>query len=315
MNAESFAEYLKNPSRLYQINYQELKSLALQYPYCQNLQWLLLYKSGIDHHRDFDANLEKTAASSLDRTLLFRQMQDVIEQEKPMALLNFEETLDLQEVPNLQFQPKPLEREQPSEEPPAPKSEALPFEPPITSAPEAATEELEMNLPAEPEAQAEEEAPAPEEQIQNELIAAEAPEPEASIVDETEVTIEDAEAAEVPTVVEAATTPTEETPDATPAPTPKKTFDSWHTYQPPTITIKSKTKKTEVPLKHTEEMVAKIAQQSLLEQDEVISETLAAILARQGQKEKAIKMYERLILQFPKKSAFFAAQINKLKSS
>ncbi len=297
MNAESFAEYLKSPSRLYQINYQELKSLALQYPYCQNLQWLLLYKSGIDHHRDFDANLEKTAAGSLNRTMLFRQMQDVIEQEKPLELLNFEETLDLQKVPDLQFQPKPLEREQPGEELAASEIEAQPFELPIKKASELETEELELNLPAEPETSTEEEPPASEEPI--ETIHSESPASEE-------------EEGEVP---DALPEPEKEaTPTTANSPTPKKTFDSWHTYQPPTIQIKSKKQKAAPPLRNTETLVKEIAQRSLLEQDEVISETLAAILARQGQTEKAIKMYERLILLFPKKSAFFAAQINKLKS-
>ena len=37
MNAENFSDYLKSTSELYKVSYQELKSLALQYPYCTNL--------------------------------------------------------------------------------------------------------------------------------------------------------------------------------------------------------------------------------------------------------------------------------------
>lgn len=48
------------------------------------------------------------------------------------------------------------------------------------------------------------------------------------------------------------------------------------------------------------------------EKDEVVSETLADILAKQGQKDKAIKMYEALSLKFPKKSRLFADKIAKL---
>jgi hypothetical protein len=299
MNAESFAEYLKNPSRLYQINYQELKSLALQYPYCQNLQWLLLYKSGIDHHRDFDANLEKTAAGSLDRTLLFRQMQRVIEQEKPVELPNFEETLDLREVPNLQFQPKPVQRDEPKEAPPVAKGQ--PLSPPPKQEPIV---KKNINLP-------------------EEELKSEPPPRQVEPPPKTKKIAPDSKPSIVPPPPEEPPSKTPEKPsvekqtDTTPAPKPKKAFDSWSTYQPPTIKVKpaKRTEKAKTPLKNTEETAAKIAQKSLLEQDEVISETLAAILARQGQTEKAIKMYERLILHFPKKSAFFAAQIKKLKST
>lgn len=304
MNAESFAEYLKNPSRLYQINYQELKSLALQYPYCQNLQWLLLYKSGIDHHRDFDANLEKTAAGSLDRTLLFRQMQRVIEQEKPVELPNLEETLNLQEVPNLQLQPKPIQREAPKEEPPVAKSQPTPPPPPAPEKQPLVENKLDLS----------EKEPSPEatpQKIEQPI--------------ETKKTVPEPEPTPdlVPPAPKEAPSKTPEPASAakktvgTPAPKPKKDFDSWNTYQPPTIKIKpgKRLDDAETPLQNTEETAAKIAQKSLLEQDEVLSETLAAILARQGQTEKAIKMYERLILHFPKKSAFFAAQIQKLKSS
>lgn len=46
-----------------------------------------------------------------------------------------------------------------------------------------------------------------------------------------------------------------------------------------------------------------------------ISETLAAIFADQGNKEMAIKGYEKLMLKNPKKSAYFAALIKKIKES
>lgn len=45
----------------------------------------------------------------------------------------------------------------------------------------------------------------------------------------------------------------------------------------------------------------------------VITETLAELLANQGQIDKAISMYQRLTLIFPDKSSFFAAKIKKLK--
>jgi hypothetical protein len=56
-----------------------------------------------------------------------------------------------------------------------------------------------------------------------------------------------------------------------------------------------------------------LAEKSVAENKDVISETLAKLLARQGNKDKAIAMYERLCLVFPEKSATFAAEIEKLK--
>ncbi|BDS12434.1 hypothetical protein [Aureispira anguillae] len=52
---------------------------------------------------------------------------------------------------------------------------------------------------------------------------------------------------------------------------------------------------------------------STTEDEEVASETLADLLALQGQKVKAIKMYETLSLKFPEKSRFFADKITELK--
>lgn len=49
------------------------------------------------------------------------------------------------------------------------------------------------------------------------------------------------------------------------------------------------------------------------ENEEVASETLADLLAKQGQKSKAIKMYESLSLKFPEKNRLFADKITELK--
>lgn len=69
--------------------------------------------------------------------------------------------------------------------------------------------------------------------------------------------------------------------------------------------------------KQTEHRVQELNQKAKSSQElkaEVVSETLAALLAQQGHHSKAIKMYEKLARKFPEKSANFAALIKKLKS-
>ena len=53
--------------------------------------------------------------------------------------------------------------------------------------------------------------------------------------------------------------------------------------------------------------------ESLKDSQEAATETLADIYAVQGHKDKAIEIYEQLILKYPEKHIYFAAQIERLK--
>ena len=56
----------------------------------------------------------------------------------------------------------------------------------------------------------------------------------------------------------------------------------------------------------------KLIDHSIVEREGVISETYADLLATQGYTQKAIELYQRLMLKFPEKSGYFAAKIEEL---
>ncbi len=60
---------------------------------------------------------------------------------------------------------------------------------------------------------------------------------------------------------------------------------------------------------------ANYSKPSLVEDPEIVSETLAMLYLRQGYPGKAIKIYKKLALLFPEKSCYFAALIQEAKNS
>jgi hypothetical protein len=67
------------------------------------------------------------------------------------------------------------------------------------------------------------------------------------------------------------------------------------------------------PAPKTAGIAQQLAERSVAENQDVISETLAKLYAKQGYRDKAAQMYARLALLFPEKSPYFAAEIEKLK--
>lgn len=91
MNAEQFVTYLQDESHLYSLNYQEFKGLALKYPYCQNLRFLVLKKSQLAAipEKEQEENLQLAAAYLTDRRFLYQKLKRLREQPPlPLAQLS-----------------------------------------------------------------------------------------------------------------------------------------------------------------------------------------------------------------------------------
>ncbi len=423
MNAENFHEYLKNPSLLYQANYQELKSLVVQYPYSSNLRLLLLLKSLIDNHKDFDRNLVLASMYGIDRAKLFDQVR-MYEQAAaaPENVVIAEEYLELKDLSVIEDLPQKTSTEKPEpleqaldieemfipEEPTIHKAglediedeadfledipsvnpntdRGAPTPPPLMSLEDlmaddfAIDEEEEEIGNEEPEAAGEDEEEkdveivfgtddtTEEQQDEIDLIVEEAlqnakekllvkgfflrimddaaaiagiagnldfepgaksdtPEetigPEVEQAGSTGTATEDENVADEKPAEEEKEAPGN---DETLSPTPTTKFSSWlQQLQPPQVSkeppVIPKVEKTEKQDEEKEEErqvvdeAKELAAKSVVENFDIATETLAAVLEEQGHYRKAIAMYERLMLKYPEKSTFFAAKIEELKS-
>ena len=100
--------------------------------------------------------------------------------------------------------------------------------------------------------------------------------------------------------------------------TSEKKFDPEGLHQKEQHEIIEEFIKTQPSIKGRVSSASAASQNDLTEKNEVyneniISETLAQILIKQGKKDKAIDILKKLIWKFPQKKAYFAAQIEDLK--
>ncbi len=72
-------------------------------------------------------------------------------------------------------------------------------------------------------------------------------------------------------------------------------------------------KTTSLSISSDAELQADLTQKSTTFHDDLATETLAQILWQQGKLQRALAIYEKLVLRFPEKKTYFAALIEKLK--
>ncbi len=216
MNIALLLACIKNPDRLRQVSYQELKTLVLQFPYAANLRQLLWEKSQLENHPEKEKNLHFASLYSLNRNHLAAKFR----------IFNNAE--------NTQIKKPSLDHNQD-------------FKP-------------------------------------NEEVS-------------------------VTRII----------------PKEKDFFSSWNESVGTPFTVKNTSRHIgENPLyrpvpvhqfKNSIQESSVLAERSVQENLMPVSETYARLLVQQNQIEKAIEVYNRLILIFPKKSTFFAGEIENLKNN
>ena len=288
MNKQLFQELLQSPKAYEQVSIQSLKDLSNDFPFSALVKSVYLKKLYLEEDYRFENELFKTAMLVPDRAalkrFLFDQQPLVLQpssaKEKPLTQLRIIE--DDSKVVDSAPDPKAIEKDN----------------------------TVQKVVP----------------ELENELIA-QAINASISIeVKEEQHTKEEAEKQKV------SGPPFDQQEDQSAILDGKQTFSQWvNTFQ-----FKNQSKLIEKEnfrknaealidqfIKSQPKIVAKKefytaenrAKKSVEETGDIASETLANIYAAQGKLQKAIQTYERLILRFPEKKAYFAGQISQLKNN
>ena len=313
MAAAEFADLLAHPNQLSTVAYETLDQLLLAHPYCNGLRMLLLKKYKNDKHGAFERHLMLASMYATDRGRLYDYLHTSVvsnaQVEAPIAEPAEDRSTAPAEQTVLLVEPPNIYRHKVSENPPM-----LAFQPPLTA------EELAAQTPlAKPERDDLSIMP-----IEEWLSQAPPPAEEKEALPKEQPQRRSFKLSRIPTFkvdmndfLEGKPIEAIPTPEAPPPPNAetKEASDEADVFdffmQQTNSFLQSLHDRKEGRPKPL--LDAQLDDQSTNENDAIISETLAGLLAAQGQNAKAIKMYAALSLKFPEKSRFFADKIAALK--
>jgi hypothetical protein len=282
MTQERFLQILNDPTQLGGISYEELKTLTLAYPATHNLRVLLAIKAQQVDHPDFARQLASAAAYSLDRTHLFHLMAPA--QLAPQAIAMGEEVLELKPIADIRKAiAVKVSVEKPAELP-LKKTMDLDL---------VSTEPSRSETPPLTPAKTDNKPALTLSPVSLEAV----PEDGGHWISISRLPVLQALQSTAPIK------------NDLPQERPKQIEKANRAMS------SDAPKEPELPAaKENPGLSAQeLAERSVHLREEVVSETLARLLAKQGYKDKAQAMYEKLRLLFPEKSDYFAAEIQKLK--
>jgi hypothetical protein len=346
MNRENFADYLNNPSKLYQLSRAELRGLVIEHPYAPNLRVLYWLKARMENDPAADQLLHQAAARTFDRGHLYLLLhRDILPRLSPAER---DEILELKDLSELEKELIPAVRSA-AEPPPAAAvitgptpGGPPPPPPPIDTEADEEPSLPDIALPVAPVAPTHYRLP---EHLLGNLVAV-------TRIAAPAVSPPGEPAFELGTIGRPAPAPVPPAPaplrpgyrvapeclaDIVAAlqslaflrdrlgqtqgfvPLPKQRFRGWRERDGRREVMRLRlldrarraaraTDETEVP----ESEVRYIARQSVARHGGVVSETLANLFVEQGKYQRAIDMYRELSLRYPEKSTTFAAIIDEL---
>ena len=333
---EHILQNLFHKPSLEEVNVYELEQMVKEHPYFSTGHYLLAQKLKHENGEHGEQQSQRAALYFHDPLWLQWQLKQfsnghAVEAKEPGAHvpLPLEEPVEKEVVFDQEEEPRELEQPVKQEEP----EQRIDHEQPLEPEEQLAVETIgpvEEAIPAEPEIEAEQTAKAlesasenenssPADEIQSLHESAPAPpvadEPKASEPSKPVIQKEDP-----PLVFEAYHTidyfasqgikPMVEVQPGDKLGKQLKSFTEWLKTMKrlPQTQIEAITDESE------QQHIRQAAAESL-EQKEVVTETMAEVLVKQGKNAEAIAIYEKLSLLDPSKSAFFAAKIENLKAN
>ncbi len=286
MQTTHFIKYIADANAARQVSETEATSLVKEFPYCQSGQLLLAIHLNQNNHLLFEQQLKKSAIYSADRKRLFDLINATVEVEKPQPAVTVTPAIETKII---------LEQSEPIVE---------------------ITETVKTQEKTEPTQQAEVELNEKDKLLELEYInqaisnsySLELEEKESELEvgsQKTEVGIGKIEVDENATFTfsdwlkHLPTSAPQETEEKTPRKNINLDLIDKFIQEDPKI----KPKKTEFY------SPVNMARLSVVDDSDLVSETLALIQVEQGNLEAAIKTYQKLSLKNPEKRTYFANQI------
>ena len=286
MQTTHFIKYLSLPDTIKLMPEQDASSLVKEFPYCQSGQLLLALQMNFSNHLLFEQQLKKSAIYSSDRKRLFELINSPTAQQEKEVVVALVEAIKLEEKTPV------IEEISTTEQPPV---EVKPTEEPIKDLElEYLNELISSSYTYELEGLEKLEVgrQKSEDRSQKTEEALPIEEEEEQLDENTELTFTDW----LKKVQKGGlTSVTEEKPEK------QHKFDLIDKFIQEDPKIKPKKTEFYSPIN--------MARLSVVDDSELVSETLALIQVEQGNYQEAIKTYQKLSLKNPEKRTYFANQI------